>query len=67
MIIRQTFIRGNEEDCLDEFMTAVPSDPVMMESLSEVFSVIRDNVIYKEFFVIQVDTDAMTAGVVDVV
>lgn len=66
MKIRQTFTRGHEDEGFDDFMKEIPSDPVMQDALSTVFKVIRDNVLYEKFFVIQVDTTAMKAEVVEV-
>lgn len=67
MIIKQVFNKGAEEECLEKFVDTVPDDPTMQEALRAVFDVVRNNVLYKKLFTIQVDTDAMTAEVVDVV
>lgn len=66
MIIKQTFIKGTEIECGEEFFKAIPDNLELQESISEVLNVIRDNITYEEYFVIQVDTDNMKADVVDV-
>lgn len=66
MKIKQVFNLGNEEECLEQFLKLVPDDQSMQEAISEVFTVIQNSITYSKLFTIQVDTEAMTAEVVEV-
>lgn len=66
MIIKQRFTRGDEMKNGDEFFLALPDDPVLHEAVEAVLDVIANNVTYKEFFVLEIDTQACSAEVVDV-
>lgn len=67
MIIKQTFVRGNEEKCGEEFFSAFPVDLEMEDALKDVLDVIYRGITYQEYFVIQVDTEKKTAEVIDIV
>lgn len=67
MIIKQQFDRGNEIKNGEEFFAALPDCAVLQESVEAVLDVIANCVTYKEFFILEIDTDACSAEVVDVV
>lgn len=68
MIIKQTFRRGEEEQCGDEFFAVVPQDKDLVESLEAALEVILNNVEgYAESFTLQLDTDKRSVEVMDVI
>ena len=66
MIIKQTLNRGHEDKGVADILRMLP-DPEVQDAFSTVLDVIRNNIIYKKFFVIEVDTVAKKAEVVEVV
>lgn len=67
MIVTQTFHIGREIECGEEFLAALPDDPLIADAVNSVLDMLQDRMPYKEFFVLRVDTEAMKAEVVEVV
>ena len=68
MIIKQTFVRGEEERCGDEFFAVVPQDPDLIESLEAALDVILNSVYgYMDSFTLTLDTEKRSVEVVDIV
>lgn len=67
MIITQTFHRGHEEECGEEFFAVIPDDQELHESIRAVLDMIQGQITYKKYFIITIDTDLRKADVTEAV